>query len=243
VSAPERPAPFAPPLALPLILLSGCALSHAAPDPPPEGTLGLELVDERGEAVRAVREGEVLDRGATVRFVVDVQRGDYLHLLQRNGRGVSALYPSTGLVWMRPEGVEHLVPQPPYLRDEERQLGFNGEDDGEAEYLLVAAPAPRPVPADGWLDALPTFLAGPPYVQGPAAADAVVVDRFRVVWGAEVADPDPPREAEGADSGAPEEGGGDEEAPPEEGGGEEEAPPEVGGEEEGAAPHSEPAQR
>ncbi len=218
-----------------LILLAGCSLGQAATDPQPQprGDLALELVDETGAPVRAVQEGEVLDRGALIRFVVEVQEGYYLHLLQRNDRGVSALYPSTGLVWMRPVGVEHLVPQPPYMQEEERQLGFNGEDDGAAEYLLVVAPSPRPVPADSWLPDLGTFLAGPPYIVGPAAGAATVVDRVSVVWGAEVEDPTAPQLG-GDDEGGEPVGEGEDDPP--EVGGEGGDPDEVGGEEEPSGP-------
>lgn len=185
---------------LPALLLVGCGSGIAAGDGPgPKADLSLELVDQTGATVRAVIDGEVLERSALIRFVVTVERGDYLHLLQKNARGISALYPPTGLVWMSPSGVEHLAPQPPYLRDEERQLGFHGEDDGEAEYLLVIAPVPRPAPPDSWLPDLDTFLRGPPYLQGPAAADAVVVDRFRVVWGAAHSDPEVPQVGGGDD--------------------------------------------
>ncbi len=178
---------------LALVAAGGAIGLAVADERAPKADLELELVDEAGAPIRPVVDGEVLERGALIRFVVRVDQGDYLHLLQKNGRGVSALYPSTGLVWMRPEGVEHLVPQPPYLRDEERQLGFNGEDEGPTEYLLVIAPAPRPVPADSWLPDLRTFLAGPPYVQGPAAGEAVVADRISVVWGVEPSDTEVPQ--------------------------------------------------
>ena len=214
-----------------ILLLTGCAPTLAASPPPPSADLSLELVDSDGNPLRPVAEGEVLDRGALVRFVVDVKSGDYLHLLQRNGRGISALYPSTGLVWMRPDGVERLVPQPPYLQEEEQQVGFNGEDGGRADYLLVVAAAPRPVPADSWLPDLDTFLAGAPYLEGPMASPGTVVDTFAVVWGAEAVDPEEPRS--GGRARAAQAGDGDD--PPEEGAGEDSE--EVGGE--GDGPDSE----
>ncbi len=86
-------------------------------------------------------------------------------------------------------------------------LGFNGEDDGEAEYLLVVAPTPRPVPADSWLPDLETFLAPPPYVRGPVAEAGKVVATAVMVWGDEPSDPTQPREGEDE----PEEGAGDDE--------------------------------
>ena len=200
---------------LPLLLLVGCSSGRAAGDAlPSAGELGLELVDEAGAPIRALGDGEVIERGALIRFVVDVERGDYLHLLQRNERGISVLYPSTGLVWMCPAAVEHLVPQPPYLRDEERQLGFNGEDDGAAEYLLIAAPVPRPVPADSWLPDLATFLTGPPYVQGPATADAVVLDRVTLHWGEHRTDPEVPQVGGDDDRDGPQVGGEDDRGRP-----------------------------
>lgn len=173
-----------------LLLIAGFAPAHASE---PAGSLQLELVDAAGAPIRTLTDGEVVDRGALIRFVVEVQDGSYLTLLQRNNRGVAAIHPSTGLVWMAPEGVETLVPQPPFVTDEERQVGYNGEDDGAAEYLLVVAPAPRPVPSGSFLDELDTFLAGAPYVTGPAAEPAVVVASARMVWGEEQVDPTQPR--------------------------------------------------
>jgi hypothetical protein len=218
-------------LVLAALLLAGCGTVAASVDDSPAGTLTLELVDSAGAPIRPLADGEAIERGALVRFVVDVKRGDYLHLLQRNNRGISALYPSTGLAWMRADGVEHLVPQPPYIKEEDRQLGFNGEDDGKAEYLLVVAPSPRPVPADSWLPDLKSFLEGPPYIEGPLAAEGAVLSTVSVVWGLEVHDPTVPQVGGGEDSSGRDPGEvGGEEDDPKEVGGEGDDPKEVGGE-------------
>lgn len=52
---------------------------------------------------------------------------------------------------------------------------------------------PRAHPADGWLADLETFLAGPPYVTGPAAGRGEVIATFSIAWGPPVLDPTEPR--------------------------------------------------
>lgn len=171
------------------MLLIACLASAQAAEP---ASLAVELVDASGAVLRPAKAGEELPREARVRFVVRAPEGSYLHLLQRNERGVRSVYPGTSLVWVGHEGTEAVVPTSPNVGDE-APTGYNSEDDGPAEYILVRSPVPRAHPADGWLADLETFLAGPPYVTGPAAGRGEVIATFSIAWGPPVLDPTEPR--------------------------------------------------
>ncbi len=156
-------------------------------------SIALDLVDESGATLRSAAADEELPRDASVHFLVQAPEGSYLHLLQRNSRGLRSVYPSRGLVWVGREGVERVDPNAPHPPDEPGAPGYNSEDDGPAEYLLVRSTVPRAEPADGWLADLDTFLIGPPHISGPAADRAEVIATFAVSWGPPVIDPTEPR--------------------------------------------------
>ncbi len=139
-----------------LLLCFGMAQAdEAAP-----ASIAIELVDETGATLRSAAADEELPRDANVHFLVQAPEGSYLHLLQRNRHGLRSVHPSRGLVWVGREGVERVDPNAPHSPDEISPPGYNSEDDGPAEYLLVRSPVPRAEPADGWLANLEAFLIG-----------------------------------------------------------------------------------
>lgn|GEM_PF-5598566 len=160
-----------------LLLVPSLALAGPA-------SLSLERVDEAGEAIGPVEDAATLGRGDQVRFVTETDPGLYLYLLQTTARGTNVVWPGTGDVWVSRAGRRTLIPRPPNHRDETAPLtGWNGEEDGAAEYFLVSAPTPRAVPADSWVPSVDEFLLGPPWLTGPAAAKAAIIAKTRVSWG------------------------------------------------------------
>lgn len=198
----------------------------------PAGAAPLVLLTPDGQPVA---EGATLAAEGGVRFRVDAAPG-YLYLVELSSSGTSVLEPRTGRVWVHRGGVGVVVPsEPSEALDIVRPSTFRGEASGEVTYVLLDAPSPRGVTGNGWIPSLDHLVAGPPFVQGPAAGPARELGRFRVVWAGDApprTDADPPAEAtpsgpEDGDDAAPR--GDPPPAPP----ADDPTDPMVGGEEEG----------
>lgn len=143
-----------------------------------------------------LEDGAVVERGVEVVFAYEATGADYLFLLQQGGGTLQILFPPHGLAWLREaDGSGRVTPMDPSARPEDEPLpAWNPESSGELEFVLVAAPAPRDVPPDAQAGELETFLLGPPYVKGPAAGRAVVLDRTTVTFADDDA-PAPPEDS------------------------------------------------
>jgi len=132
----------------------------------------------------SIATGATVERSTEIVFGYEASGADYLYLLQRGGGSLTVLYPPSGLAWLNADaGTGRVTPSDPSSRPEDAALpAWNPEHSGELEFILVAAPAPRDVAPDAQTSSVETFLLPPPYVTGPAAGMAVVLDRVTVTF-------------------------------------------------------------
>jgi hypothetical protein len=150
--------------------------------------------------------GQLLEDNATVAsgteivFGYDVSGADYLYLLQRGGgETLTLLYPASGLAWLSAEsGVGQVTPADPNARfGDEPVAPWSPQQGGELEFILIASPTPRDVASDAKTSEA-VFLLPPPYVKGPAAGVAKVLDRVTITFADDEpalpgGSPEPPR--------------------------------------------------
>jgi len=161
-------------------LLSDTTL--ASEDRVEESSLHLVRVD--GEQAEQLKSGATIPRSAEVAFDVRAHEGgDYLYLIQRRDKDLRILMPATGLGWLKPKGTSRVVPLGPHASSASPvSSGWNADQTGLLEFILVASVSPRDVPSDSRIESLERFLLPPPFVRGELARPAEVIARFRVNW-------------------------------------------------------------
>jgi hypothetical protein len=161
-------------------LLSGGSLASA--DTPEESSLQVVRLDK--DQPEPLESGATIPRSAEVAFDVRAHgEGDYLYLIQRREDDIRILMPATGLGWLKPESTSRVVPIGPHASSASpASPGWNADQTGLLEFLLVASVSPRDVPSDSRIESLERFLLPPPFVRGELARPARVIASFRVNW-------------------------------------------------------------
>ena len=176
-----------------LLLLPACHPSETrADDAPSSSTVSFRptgsLALERGPEVGGgkVAEGSILQEDSQIYFLVETTGADYLYLLQHSNAGVEVLHPPTGQVFLSTAGQQRIVPHPPNMDAEEQPLtGYSTTGTGVFEYLLLASPVPRDFPSNSQVSTVERMVQPPPYLSGPMAQPAVILDKIRVTWGSD----------------------------------------------------------
>jgi hypothetical protein len=183
-----RPDPGAHRRSLLALSLLAPVLGCAALAEPVSVAPSLQVVARGPQGPRAVAPGEAVAADEEIAFRATTDGPGYVYVLERVVRAglpeaVRAVAPGAQDVLPAPLRGDLIVPRSAawHLGDPVPE-GWRSNVVGEAEYLLVRAPAPRDVTLSRPMPSVETFLSPPPWIEGPLAGPGEVVARTTLRW-------------------------------------------------------------